>query len=90
MPAAAEAALLRLVQSRRVLHVVDHLPPVHDLHRPLHGVPVPAALRPRRQPAHDRRQDLNRLGRVVLRRRSALRPLHARQSTVAAPLQRYW
>jgi len=73
-----EAAVLRLVQSGCVLYVVDHLPPVYDLHRPLHGVEIPAALRSRHEQAKNNHQDIHRLGRVVLHRRTALRSLDAR------------
>jgi len=83
-----EAAVLRLVQSRCALYVVDHLPSLYDLHRSLPGVQLPAALRSRHQQAVDRHQDLNRLGRVLLYRRPAVRSVDARQSPVATSLQR--
>ena len=80
--------MLRLVQSGRVLHVVDNLSSVHDLDRPLHGVQLPAALRPRHRQADDDHQDRCRLDRVLLHRRTTVRPVDARQPPVTAPLQR--
>jgi len=83
-----EAAVFRLVQSGRVFHVVDHLSPVYDLNRPLHGVQLPAALRSRHKQATHHHQDRGRLDRIILYRWTTVRPVHARQPSVAPPLQR--
>ena len=89
LPAYPEAAMFCVVQPWRVLYIIDHLSSVHDLHWSLHGVQVPAALWTRHRQASHRHQNRRRLDRIVLHRRTIVRPVNARQSPVAASLQRY-
>ena len=71
----------RLVQSRCTLHVVNNLSSVHDLRRSLHDADLSAALRTRQEEETHHHEDCTCLDRVVLHRRTALRPVHVGQTS---------